>query len=299
MTHERVLKRNLIFIFIMALSGLVFGLLTGSKSIITDGIVSTVIFISSSIGIFIHSSIEPLSTRNYPYGKWRFEYVYNLLRLITLLAIIGYSFLDSIYVIFHYIVSDIVPKEVVFSQILPYFIIKIIAVFFSLAWLRKNFNRGNIAEEVFSMEKSSVMVDGLLTVAIFLGIVVFSQIDAISEIADALTLLVVAVILAVSIFQELHHLVDIMIGKRVFLDEEQFIKDLIQLKYSDMHIKDVYLEKHGLISMIYIQCFFDTPLSTQDLIKLERELKSYLKIHKIEKPRLHFFFDDDFADDDQ
>lgn len=292
MSHEDVLRRNLLFIFIMALSGLVFGLLTGSKAIITDGIVSTVILFSSYVGIHIHSSLRPKNIQEYPYGKWRFEYIYNLLRMVTLLAIIVYSFLDSLFVIFHFITSSIVPKEVLFIDILPYFIIKTVAVMMSFIWLRKNYNHGNIEKEVYSMEKSSVMVDGLLTLAILIGMVFFGGIESIRDIADALTLLVVAIILAFSIFHELHHLIDIMIGKRVFIEEEQFIKDLIHLKYDKIHIKDVYVEKHGVISMIYIQCYFDTALTTSDLMKLEREVKSYLKIHKVEKPRLHFFFDD-------
>lgn len=293
MKHEQVIKRNLIFIFIMAASGLLFGLFTGSKSIITDGIVSTVIFFSSYVGIYIHTSLEPKNLEAYPYGRWRFEYIYNLLRLVTLLAIITYSFLDSIYVIFHYILSNVVPKEVMFIEILPYFIIKIIAVGLSINWLKRNYERGNIGSEVYAMELSSVKVDGCLTIAILLGIVVFSKIEAISKIADALTLLIVAVILALSVFSELKHLIVIMIGKRIFFEEEKFITDLIHVKYDQIHIKDVYLEKHGIISMIYIQCSFDTSMTTCQLATIEREIKSYLKIHKIEKPRLHFFFEED------
>ncbi len=292
MKHDYVLKKNLIFILIMAISGLFFGFYTGSKSIITDGIVSTVILISSYVGLFIHSSLKPNNIKAYPYGKWRFEYIYNLLRLVSLLAIIAYSFLDSIYVIYHYLVSGVTHKEVLLLDIAPYFIIKILAVILSITWLKKNYKQGNIDKEPYLMELSSVKVDGMLTAAILIGMLVFSRIDAIAMIADALTLIIVAIILAVSIFTELKHLILMMIGKRVFQDEEQFISDLIQTKYHQIHVGDVYLEKHGMISMIYIQCSFDESMSTCDLARMQREVKSYLKIHKIQKPRLHFFFDE-------
>lgn len=296
MTHEDVAQRNLIFILIMAVSGLGFGIMTGSKSIITDGIVSTVILFSSYAGIKIHTSLESNNTKYYPYGKWRFEYVYNLFRLVTLLAIIGYAFIDSIYIIIHFVISDITPVEIEFIEILPYFIIKLIAVSLSLAWLKKSYKRGYIMHEVYSMEASSVKVDGLLTVAILLGIVIFGKIELIRDIADALTLLVVAIILGISIYKEMKYLIVIMIGKRLFIEEEQFIKDLIHSKYQNLHVNDVFLEKYGLVSMIYIQCYFDEKMTTNELCKLEREIKSYLKIHKIEKPRLHFFFENEKCD---
>ncbi len=292
MKHEYVLKKNLIFIFIMAASGLSFGFYTGSKSIITDGVVSSVIFLSSYAGIVIHSNLAPNNHKLYPYGKWRFEYIYNLLRLVSLLAIISYSFMDSIYVIYHYFTSGATHTEVSLLDIAPYFTIKIIAVIFSISWLKKNYNFGNINNEVYAMELSSVKVDGMLTIAILVGMVVFSQIEAIAKIADALTLLIVAIILGISIFSELQHLIVMMIGKRVYQSEEQFIADLIQIKYEQLHVGDIYLEKHGMISMIYIQCSFDTSMTTCELAKMQREIKSYLKIHKIEKPRLHFFFDE-------
>lgn len=291
MNHDKVVKINLIFVLIMAVSGLLFGFVTGSKSIITDGIVSTVIFVSSYVGIYVHSSLIPTDNYHYPYGKWRFEYIYNLLRMLTLLIIIGYSFLESIYTIFHYLTSGVVPKEIILVQVMPYFVIKIAAVICSLLWLRKNHRLKYVSDEVYLMEKSSIQVDGCLTLAILIGIVVFSHIHAISKVADACTLLIVAIILGFSVLKELRHLVKIMIGKRMFQEEEKFITDLIHNKYPKLYIEDVYLEKHGLISMIYIQCFFEFSMTSEEFSKLERELKAYLRMHEVSNPRLHFYFE--------
>lgn len=292
MNHERVVKINLIFVFIMAFSGLFFGFLTGSKSIITDGIVSTVIFISSYVGIYVHSSLYPAQVMDYPYGKWRFEYIYNLLRMVTLLVIIAYSFIESLYIIFHYITSGVVPKEIILSEVFPYFIIKIGAVICSLIWLKKSYKRKAVSLEAYTIEESAVKVDGLLTLAILIGIVVFSHIAAISKVADAFTLLIVAIILGISVFKELRHLITMMIGKRIFHEQEEFIIKLINQKYDHIQIHDVYLEKHGIISMIYIQCSYDYSMTSEQFKKLQRELKSYFILHGIEKPMLHFYFDD-------
>lgn len=292
MNHERVVKVNLIFVFVMALSGLVFGFLTGSKSIITDGIVSTVIFVSSLVGIYVHSSLYPACIDDYPYGKWRFEYIYNLLRMVTLLVIIGYSFLESLYTIFHYWISGVIPKEIILIEVFPYFLIKMSMVFLSLWWLKSNYKKKHVDFESYSMESSSIKVDGFLTLAILIGIVVFSHIPVISKVADAFTLLIVAIILGISVFKELKQLIVMMIGKRIFHEQEAFIIKLINEKYDDFKIHDVYLEKHGIISMIYIKCEFEHSMTSSEFMKLERELKAYFKIHEIEKPMLHFYFDE-------
>lgn len=291
MKHNKVVKINLIFVFVMAISGLGFGFITGSKSIITDGIVSTVIFISSYVGTHVHMSLYPISVDDYPYGKWRFEYIYNLLRMVTLIVIISYSFIESLYTIFHYFGSGVVPKEVVLIEVMPYFVIKMAMVGCSLWWLSKSHKRKDINIEAYTMEKSSVQVDGILTLAILIGIVVFSHIELISKVADAFTLLIVAIILGISVFKELRHLVVMMIGKRIFHEQEQFIADLVHGKYDDFHIHDVFLEKHGVISMIYIQCSYDQALTSAEFTKLQRELKAYFIMHGIEKPMLHFYFD--------
>lgn len=291
MDHQKVIKINLIFVAIMAISGLYFGFTTGSKSVITDGIVSTVILASSSLGLFVHTRLFPNDTNKYPYGKWRFEYIYNFMRMVTLLVIITYSFFESLFVIFHYHFSNIIPKEVLFSEVLPYFILKLGAVILSMLWLKKNFKRNNIDEDSYTMEYSSVVVDGCLTLAIMIGIIVFSQIAAISKIADAVTLLIVAIILGVSVYEELKHLVLIMIGKRIFVKEEEFAKELIESKYPILDIRDIYVEKHGMVTMYYIHCSYDTPIVSSDLHEIECGTKAYLKMHHIEKPRLHFYFE--------
>lgn len=292
MKHNKVVKVNLIFVFVMALSGLGFGFLTGSKSIITDGIVSSVIFVSSYVGTHVHLRMYPISAYDYPYGKWRFEYIYNLLRMVTLLVIIGYSFLESLYTIFHYFTSGVVPKEIILAEVMPYFVIKMVMVVCSLVWLKRCYKRKDINLEAYTMEKSSVQVDGILTLAIFLGIVIFSHIAPISKIADACTLLIVAIILGFSVFKELRQLVVMMIGKRIFHEQEKFITDLVHKKYDDFHISDVFLEKHGAISMIYLRCSYDNALTSEQFTKLQRELKAYFIMHDIEKPMLHFYFDD-------
>ncbi len=291
MNQVKVIKYNLVFILIMAISGLVFGFLTGSKSIITDGVVSTVIFITSSIGIYVHTRLYPKDIYSYPYGKWRLEYIYNLIRMVTLLAIILYSFLESIFIIFHYFMSDIVPKEVVLQSLIPYFIIKLTAVMCSMIWLKRNRKRNNIDQEAFQMEYSSIIVDGCLTFAILIGILVFGQISVISEVADACTLMIVAILLGFSVCGELKHLVLMMIGKRIFFEQEKRTKKLIEMCYPQIKVRDVYIEKHGLVTMFYIRCSFSEAMCSSDLYRIECELKAYLRIQHVAKPRLHFYFE--------
>lgn len=290
MKQEKILQKNLIFIGIMAVSGLLFGFVTGSKSIITDGIVSSVILGSSLLGIFVHTKLYNNNNDVYPFGKWRFEYIYNLIRLITLFLIIVFSFFDGAFTIFHYFYSDIIPVEIEFMTLLPYFVIKLTAVFFSLTYLKAHVSKGNIEEEAYQVEKSSVTVDGVLTCAIIVGMLVFARIAPIEDIADACTLIIVSLILGASIFTEIKHLIFLMIGKRTYIEREQFIKELIECKYPDFSVHDVFVEKQGEIFMVYIHCSFETKKTSEDLVKLENELKAFLKINNFVHPRLHFYF---------
>ncbi len=290
MDYQKAIKVNLALILIMAISGLYFGLVTNSKSLITDGTVSLVIFISSSLGLYVHSQLKPSNLKLYPYGKWRFEYIYNLFRLLTLLAIIVYSFFEAINIIYLYLTTGTSPDLILLKDIWVYFLIKLTAVIVSIMWLRSCNKRQILNDEAYLLEYSSVKVDGLLTIAILLGLVVFNKIEIISEIADACTLLIIAIILAISIFSELRHLIYIMIGRRMFPEEEQAIKDLIELKFSHIHVHDLYIEKQGIVTMIYIHCSFDLKMSSNELVDVEYEIKNLLNILNYEKPKLHFYF---------
>lgn len=290
MKQEKILQKNLIFIGIMAISGLLFGFVTGSKSIITDGIVSTVILCSSLLGIYVHTKLYANDNEQYPFGKWRFEYIYNLIRLITLFLIIVFSFFDGVFTIFHYFYSDIVPVEIEFMSLFPYFVIKLVAVACSLTYLKANVRRGNIEQEAYQVEKSSVTVDGVLTCAIIVGMLVFARIAPIEDIADACTLIIVSLILGASIFTEIKHLIFLMIGKRTYVNRELFVKELVECKYPDFNIHDVFIEKQGEIFMTYIHCSFDKKISSSELVKLENEVKALLKINNFIHPRLHFYF---------
>ncbi|MFV0289005.1 MAG: cation transporter [Mycoplasmatales bacterium] len=288
-THSQIMFVTLFFILIMAISGLFFGIISSSKSILTDGIVSLVIFCSSFLGIYIQRRLRLSDDTLYPYGRWRFQNIYNLLRMITLLLIILYSFLEAIFTIYHYLFENIIPPEIDFVSAIPYFIIKMVAVFLALSWL--SLNKDNLNNEEYKVEFTSISVDGVLTLAIIIGMAVFANIALIQYIADSLTLLIVAIILGISIFKELKALINLMIGKKIYVTQEQAISQLINRHYQDFYFKDIHLENQGIITQVFITCYFDDKKTMEDFLQLQIKAKELLQANGFDKTHVHFYFE--------
>lgn len=267
MNERKIIAINLIFVLIMSLSGIYFGTVGNSSSLLTDGIVSLVIFLSSSIGIFVHSMLNKNNDYLYPFGKWRFEYVYNFIRLMVLTIIIGYSIFEATKTIIDFFIFNQVTQTVDFSKIIIYFPIKLITALVSLLWLKHN--KSNLDDEYYSIERDSVFVDAILTTAILIGLSIISRIDSISAISDSLTLLLISFILLYTIGSELKHLIYILIGKRIYTNLEQ---DLFSTIDSDFNITDIHIEKFGIVYIVFITCSF---VGTKTINEIE-EFEQYI-----------------------
>ncbi len=287
MDLRKIISINLIFVLIMAISGISFGLSAHSSALLTDGTVSLVIFFSSSLGILIHTILNHNDDYLYPFGKWRFEYVYNFIRLMILTTIIIYSLFEASHTIINYLINNLIPEQVSFNSILLYFPLKLSAALLSLLWLR--YNKNQLDDEYYSVERDSVLVDTLLTIAIFIGFTVFSNISTISEIADSITLLLISIILLTTIISELKHLIFILIGRRMYVELEQSIIEKLQTEV-DFQINDVHIEKFGIVYIVFITCSFTTAKTVEQLEQLDIDTQNILIAHDITKFRTEFSF---------
>lgn len=286
MESRKIIAINLIFILIMAFSGIYFGVSANSQALLTDGVVSLVIFFSSSLGILIHSILNHSNDYLYPFGKWRFEYVYNFIRLMIITIIIVYSLFESIISITAFFRGTSHSNIINLSQISLYFPIKLGAAFISLTWLRSN--KSKLDEEYYQVERDSVLVDGLLTISILIGFSLLGRISSVAEIADSITLLIISVILLITIFEELKHLVFVLIGKRIYIDLEQQLSRSVN--YADFKISDIHIEKFGIVYIVFVTCSYpgSKPIST--LEEFEANIGSNLEQLGISKYRIELNF---------
>lgn len=286
MNEKKIISINLIFILIMALSGLYFGYISNSKALLTDGAVSFVIFITSSIGLLIHTNLNHNNDYLYPLGKWRFEYIYDLIRLLIITLIVIYSLIEANLTIINYIFGNVETNILPFNLIAVYFPIKILAAVCSLFWLK--LNKPNLDNEYYRVERDSVTIDVVLTIAILVGFTTLTQIAAIAPIADSITLLTISLILLFTIFSELKHLVYILIGKRIYTElEQQLIKCL---KHECFYIYDVHIEKFGLIYIVFVTCGFEGTKTLEDLEQFELAIGNALLSNNITNYRIELSF---------
>lgn len=285
MDTRKVISINLIFILIMALSGIYFGITASSKALLTDGIVSLVIFSSSSLGILIHSILNHNDDYLYPFGKWRFEYVYNFIRLMILSMIIIYSLFESIHTIYNFSTGTEFSQTITLSSIIYYFPIKLTAASLSLLWLRAH--KTNLDDEYYAVERDSVIVDTVLTIAILIGFTVLTNIESVKQIADSITLLIISIILLITILSELKHLIYILIGRRMYTDLEQIVQNNIPDQFITY---DVHIEKFGIVYIVFVTCSYLGAKSVIELEELEQQIGDILETNNINRYRIELSF---------
>ncbi len=286
MNSKRIIEINLVFVLIMAVSGIYFGIIGNSQSILTDGIVSLVIFLSSSLGIYIHSVLNHNNDYLYPFGKWRFEYIYNFIRLIIILIIIGYSLIEASFTIYEHLNGATSTSSINFESFVIYFPLKLITASISLLWLR--FHKPNLDQEYYQVERDSVFVDMILTVTILLGLTIFSKIPVIYQVADSVTLVIISLILLLTIGSELKHLVYIVIGRRIYTDLEcKLIDSLSNVQFT---ITDIHIEKFGIVYIVFVTCSFEGDKSLLEIEQFETQIGTNLIALGINRYRVELNF---------
>ncbi len=285
MDTRKIIGINLIFVLVMAISGIYFGLTANSKALLTDGIVSLVIFCSSSLGILIHSILNHNDDYLYPFGKWRFEYVYNFIRLMILTTIIIYSLFEASHTIYSYIALNEIQPTITLNAIFLYFPLKLSAAACSLVWLR--IHKTNLDDEYYAVERDSVLVDTVLTIAILIGFTVLTGIEAVKQIADSITLLIISTILLITIFSELKHLIFILIGRRMYTDLEQIVANSIPNTFNTY---DVHIEKFGIVYIVFVTCSYNGSKTVTELEALESLIGTTLENNNVTRYRIELNF---------
>lgn len=290
--ENKAILVNAPFIFIMAVSGLVFGYLSHSSSIILDGLFSTILFMTLFFAAYIKKlSNQPISYL-YPYAKWKLDTIYILFKVLILLGILFYTLFDASIVLFEYIKYGIAPEEVKGYWITIYSVIKLGAAVPSY-FIYKNFrHKTKDRSEFLKIEQKSVIIDGGITLAILIGFYTIGQIEFFKEITDAIILLLLALFLIREMLHELTHTINILIGKRILVEREEYYVNFFNNYFADYQFKDIHIEYYGQITVVSIVCGFKGEKSIIELHNFERVLKEELR-GELGEVYLHTYWDED------
>lgn len=275
--EQKAIRINAIFILIMALSGLIFGFLSKSSAIILDGLFSTILFFTLLFAIYIQKVSSQPVTYLYPYSKWRLDTIYILFKVLILLGILLYTLIDSIIVLGEFFIYGIVPDEVNASWIIIYTVIKLSAAIPCYLIYSKYIRQTNNKSEFLHIERKSVVIDGGITFAIFVGFFTIGQISWLKDITDGLILFCLAVFLLYEMKKELVHTMDVLLGKRINVDREKYYTGLLTNWFSEFYIKDIHIEYYGKTTVVSIVSSFNGSKTTLELHNFERMVKKILE----------------------
>ncbi len=290
--EKKAIILNAPFIFIMAFSGIFFGYLSNSASIMLDGIFSTILLITLFFAMYIKKlSNQPVSYL-YPYSKWKLDTIYILFKVLVLLGILFYTFVDAIIILFEFFFLGVVPDEVTAYWIVIYSVIKLSAAIPSYLIYRKYRIKTKDKSDFLKIEQKSVLIDAGITLSIFIGFFTIGQIDLFHEITDALILLFLTMFLLFEMFKEFLYTMDVLIGKRVKVDREVYYVSYFNHYFPDFKFKDIHIEYYGKITVVSIVCGFEGDKSIIDLHNFERIIKEEMS-DELGEIYLHTYWDED------
>ena len=94
--EQRALKISTVTTLLVASLGVVFGLLSGSRSILFDGVFSTIDAAMSMLALFVSRLVMKESSQRFQLGYWHFEPMVAALNGSILLLLCFYAFLNAV-----------------------------------------------------------------------------------------------------------------------------------------------------------------------------------------------------------
>ena len=94
--EQKVLKLSVIVTFILSISGILFGLLSGSLAIVFDGMFDMVDAAMSILALFVARLLTSEGDRQFQYGYWHVEPMVIAFNGSILILICAYGFINAI-----------------------------------------------------------------------------------------------------------------------------------------------------------------------------------------------------------
>lgn len=281
MNYER--KALIIGIFInifSAICGIVFFVITNSKSLLLDGLISTILVISTIFSLYISKKLENKESHRYPLGNWPIENLFLLFRSILMILTILLSLVSAIATIILYIINnEIVEVDASLLPMLIYGILMVgscLLITITYSYFNKKIKNGS---EIIKIEIKSSIYDGLVTLFTVSGLLLFnnlSSIEWLSKTGDSIIVIILSIIYIISPIKEIYNQTKVLTDKRRDEMAEMKIYDSLSSKFPQFTIFDVYYSFSHLEGAIYI-CLFPNSLMDSDKIDQEFiEIRDYL-----------------------
>ncbi|MBL0701562.1 MAG: cation transporter, partial [Spiroplasma sp.] len=187
--EKKASNYNLIPIFFMAVSGIIGGILSNSSAIFIDGAFSAVLFFTIFLGKWIQLQIIKPKNNDYPVGRSRLGSLYVLFKILILIGILSYSFIDSGFIIIKYAGGNYTPElvDVYYARI--YYVVKTIAFIISFALYTYYLKQTNYQSTILRVDRKGTVIDGGITLGIMSGFFFLGKIPLVAPISDSIILL--------------------------------------------------------------------------------------------------------------
>ena len=161
--EQTTLKLSICMTLIVAGLGIALGLLSGSQSILFDGMFSTIDAAMSLLALFVSRLLMREGSRRFQYGYWHMEPLVAALNGSILLLLCVYAFFNA--------VGGLLDggRELAFDVAIAYAVV-VSVVCFSMYLIEKRVNR-RVNSEFLRIDTQSWLMAGLITLSLLLAFI--------------------------------------------------------------------------------------------------------------------------------
>lgn len=275
--EKETLTKGALLVGLMGLAGVSAGILGGSGAVILDGMFSTVLCITVLLATKVEKKTNQPKSYMYPDSYVMLENIYLLFKLVVLMAILVYSFINGLSELIRHFMGTLEHREVDQQIINLYYISKTILVIISFMMYKQAIKDVNGKSEILKIEQKSVLIDGVITFTIAIGFIVFSRFEATKEISDPIILVGLSVFLMREIAHDLSKEFQKILGKRMYIKQEEKYLKIFNLMFSNYSFKDIYIKKIGKETIVSIVVTYDGSRTNQEIWILEKSIKGLMK----------------------
>ncbi len=271
--ESKAMTRNLFPIFMMGASGLIFGYLAGSSAIILDGAFSTVILLTVLLAKKINKLANAPRSYSYPRGRFLLENIYILFKIIVLMTILVLSIGDSILTLYEYFYNNVHPGEINQFYANLYYLFKLLFFGIAICIYYYYYKQTNKKSSILKLEMKAVLIDGTITITIFLGFLFLGQIPFFEHITDSIILFLISCFLLYEVSHDFKEQLNKTLGKRDLINKEIYYRSLFNVYFADFEFLDIYIFYLGKACTVSIIANFEGTKGVADLVYLEHEIK--------------------------
>ena len=267
--EKRALLSGLVINFFSALVGIVFFFWSKSQAIFLDAFISFILFASTLISLFVSNALNKEADSSYPLGRWAIENLFLVFRSILMLAIIIFSFINSISTIIS-VATDSAVNEINISylnmSIYAFLMVGLCFLISIIYWINNSKIEGG--SNIIKLEIKASIYDGLVTLFATSSLLIFTFVEFLNPLKDyidSIVTIILSLIYSISPIKEIIFQIKVLVGKRRESDEENVIFDKLSSSFPGFNYYDIYFSYSDHESVIYV-CLFPKEIMDSDTL---------------------------------